>query len=273
MTKTAAYAASDPPEMGKATTDYRPDIDGLRAVAILCVLFYHYGSQMVSGGYVGVDIFFVISGFVIAGLISRQIARGSFSLRLFYIRRVRRLFPALFLVLLVTTTMSWLVLLPGDLQEYGQSLAATALSASNILFGLKVSYFDATALQRPLLHTWSLGVEGQFYLLFPLFLLAIARLSRAMQAALIAVAMIACFAVNVWFTWNTQSFSFYFLRPWELLMGALLAMMPAMGPQRRVAREGAALAGMALIAVSAFTFTSETTFPGLQRWRHALERH
>src|SRR5689334_10815263 len=143
---------------------YRPDIDGLRAVAIVPVIFYHADIAPFSGGYVGVDVFFVISGYLITAFILGQIERGKFSLLNFYLRRIRRILPALFFMMAVCGVVGWQLLTPQDFRLLGESIFATTLFSSNILFWLQAGYFGAPLEQRPLLHTWSLGVEEQFYL-------------------------------------------------------------------------------------------------------------
>ena len=150
-------------ETGKASAAYRPDIDGLRAIAVLSVVIYHAGFTGFSGGFVGVDIFFVISGYLISGIIWRDIRSGHFSLTEFYVRRVRRIFPALFAVLGCSAVAAYFLLIPVDLVAFGKSLNATVLFYSNFQLLKEVSYFDAPAIDKPLLHTWSLSVEEQFY--------------------------------------------------------------------------------------------------------------
>src|SRR5207302_1642356 len=157
---------------------YRSDLDGLRGLAIVPVMFYHYGLGGLSAGFVGVDVFFVISGFLITSLLLREIETGTFSIIEFYERRARRILPALFFVLAVTTALAFLVLLPVDLCNYGRSLIATTAFGSNIFFWRESGYFDRAAELKPLLHTWSLSVEEQFYILFPPFLWLISRLGR-----------------------------------------------------------------------------------------------
>ena len=150
---------------------YRADIDGLRALAVIPVLFYHVGVPGFAGGFVGVDVFFVISGYLICGMIDADIRNGSFSLGNFYKRRILRILPALFVMFLVTSILAYVYCLPVELEEYSRSLASAVGSISNVYFAATAGYFDAPAETKPLLHTWSLGVEEQFYLIAPLLML------------------------------------------------------------------------------------------------------
>ena len=145
--------------------NHRADIDGLRAVAIVPVLLFHAGIYQVPGGFTGVDVFFVISGYLITGLILDDIAKGKFSIAHFYERRVRRILPALFFLLIFTSIAGYALLMPDDAREFGRSLFATMLFSSNVLFAKQTGYFQAPAEMKPLLHTWSLAVEEQFYIL------------------------------------------------------------------------------------------------------------
>ena len=150
---------------------YRREIDGLRALAVIPVILFHAGFEAFSGGFVGVDVFFVLSGYLITTIILSDLELGKFSLLNFYERRARRILPALFLVILVSIPFAWAWLLPTDMRDFSQSLVAVATFTSNILFWRESGYFDEAAELKPLLHTWSLSVEEQFYVLYPLFLL------------------------------------------------------------------------------------------------------
>src|SRR5579862_537658 len=154
---------------------HRRDIDGLRALAVLPVVAYHAGVHGFTGGYVGVDIFFVISGYLITSILLGEVQTGSFSIAGFYRRRVLRLFPALAVLLVVCTAVFPLILLPSEVVSYGRSVAATALFSSNFLFLNETDYFGLAALQKPLLHTWSLAVEEQYYIIWPIVLWALHR--------------------------------------------------------------------------------------------------
>ena len=150
---------------------YRPEIDGLRALAVLPVLLFHAGFQFFQGGFVGVDIFFVISGYLIANIIINELSIERFSLLTFYERRARRILPALFCVMFFSIPFAWLWLVPYDLNNFGQSLISVTFFLSNVLFWWEGGYFDTAAELKPLLHTWSLAIEEQFYVLFPIFLI------------------------------------------------------------------------------------------------------
>jgi peptidoglycan/LPS O-acetylase OafA/YrhL len=177
---------------------YRADIDGLRALAILPVLFFHAGFGFAQGGYVGVDVFFVISGFLITSLIHGEMVAGEFSLVEFYERRVRRLLPALFAVLLFCVLLGALLLLPQDFRYFGGSLFATTLFSSNVFFWLEAGYFDVAAERKPLLHTWSLAVEEHYYLLFPVYLLLVLRHLPRHKVAVTAAITIVTLAASDW---------------------------------------------------------------------------
>lgn len=159
--------------------NYRSDIDGIRAIAIISVLLFHLDVTYFSGGFVGVDIFFVISGFLITNLIKKEIeTTNSFSFKNFYIRRIRRLFPALVVVLMLTAIFSTLILSPTHLASFGGSLTSSILSISNMFFWIEADYFDVSAKVKPLLHTWSLTVEEQFYFIWPITLLVLLKLNK-----------------------------------------------------------------------------------------------
>ncbi|WFU04243.1 acyltransferase family protein (plasmid) [Rhizobium sp. CB3171] len=243
---------------------YRADIDGLRALAILPVVLYHAGIPGFSGGFVGVDVFFVISGFLMASLISGEVARDDFSIVRFYERRIRRIFPALFAVLAASSIAAWLLLMPVELEYFARSVKAAALFTSNIQFEKESGYFDIGAQLKPLLHTWSLAVEEQFYILFPLLLLAVNRFARRYTVPILLGLLIASFAASAWTVFRTPAAAFYLLqfRAWELLIGALLAFHVIPRPARPVVRESLAALGVILIAIAVFGFTDHTLFPG-----------
>ncbi len=254
--------------MSGSSQSYRPDIDGLRAVAVLSVVLYHAGVPMLPGGFVGVDIFFVISGFLITRIIAGEIADDRFSIVRFYERRMRRIFPALFVMLGVSSIIASVVLLPVEMLDFGHSLAAATLFVSNVFFWQTADYFGGPAHLKPLLHTWSLAVEEQFYIILPLLLLVLARVTRQRTMHVLLALTAMSFVISVWAVAEKPNAAFYLLptRFWELMAGALLALgaLPAV-TSRRVASCTASI-GVILIAVSIFSFSSATAFPGA----HAL---
>jgi len=243
---------------------YRPDIDGLRAVAVLSVLFFHSGFGLFSGGYVGVDVFFVISGYLITTIIVREIAAGEFSIRAFYERRFRRILPALVAVVVASLMVGFLLLPPDSVVELGRSAVATALFSSNIFFYMESGYFDAPAELKPLLHTWSLAVEEQYYIFFPLLLMFLARFGQRHYLAGLLVLGLASFMASVLLTASQSSLAFYLIptRAWELFLGSVLALHILPAPTARPLREALTLVGVVLIAYSVFVFDAATVFPG-----------
>lgn len=241
---------------------YRSDIDGLRALAVGAVVLYHLGLGGLSGGFVGVDIFFVISGYLITRIVFDEMRSGTFSFVSFYERRVRRILPALLVAIFAGYVLSHLISFPADYRTYGASAVAALLSASNVLFWLKTDYFSSDADFQMLLHTWSLGVEEQFYLLLPPALLLAFRW-RCVKSALVC-AWLLSLAVSVATTPAHPQAAFYLLhtRAWELLTGSLLAVSFLPPVRHQLAREIIAAAGLAAILVSVFSYTSQTTFPG-----------
>jgi peptidoglycan/LPS O-acetylase OafA/YrhL len=250
--------------MSPAANAYRPDIDGLRAVAVLSVVLYHAGLPIFPGGYVGVDIFFVISGYLITRIIAREIADRTFSIVTFYERRTRRIFPALFAMLAASVVAASLIALPDEFEDFGNSLAAATVFVSNIYFWQTADYFAGPAHLKPLLHTWSLAVEEQFYIVLPIVLLALARWARSRLVTILIVATVLSFALSLWAVAAKPSAAFYLLptRFWELMAGALLALgaVPAI-PNRRWAT-AAGLTGCVLIATAVLFYSSATAFPG-----------
>lgn len=249
-----------------ATLPYRPDIDGLRALAVVPVVFFHMGLENIfGGGYVGVDIFFVISGFLITSIIHRDIQSGQFTLSGFYERRILRILPALFLVLAVSTVIAWFVLLPKDLAYFGQTLAATTGFSSNILFWFESGYFSPDAAYVPLLHTWSLAVEEQFYIFFPLILMLLVKVSTKVRIMIVAVLFLASLMLSVAFLSSQQSFVFYMLptRAWELLAGSLLALMPSPKFKSNRVMQSLSVLGIGLISFAVLAYDDGTDFPGL----------
>lgn len=243
--------------------NYRPDIDGLRAIAVSLVVLFHAGLPILSGGYVGVDVFFVISGFLITGIINNEIVSGKFNFRNFFERRIRRIFPALFFMIFVTTVLASIFMMPRDLMDYAKSLVATVLSGSNMLFWWQSGYFDGAAEAKPLLHTWSLAVEEQFYLVFPLILVLLHRFWAEQIKPVLVIAIALSFALSVALVEVSPTSSFYIapLRAWELLIGAMLALAGPAWVTKRLARELVAAVGMIAIVAAAVLYTKLTTFP------------
>lgn len=248
----------------KTKLEYRPDLDGMRAIAVVAVVLYHFGVPYVPGGFVGVDVFFVLSGYFISRQIFTELDQGRFSLTGFYDRRIRRLFPALFLMLAVTTAAASVLLLPDELERFGRTLLGAALSVSNFVFWRESGYFAPAAQAMPLLHTWSLAVEEQFYLLFPVAMMLLWRLGRLPLTVLLVTAVVGSFGLGVWMTGRYPATAFYLLpfRFWELAMGCVLglAVVPApRGPWREILR----LAGLAMVFAAIFLFDKSTPMPGV----------
>jgi peptidoglycan/LPS O-acetylase OafA/YrhL len=252
-------------ETPAATTEvkYRPDIDGLRAVAVMAVVLFHAGVPRISGGFVGVDVFFVISGYLITGLILNDMAHGRFSIVSFYERRARRILPALFAVLIVASIAAYALLMPDRAQAFGQSLVATVFFYSNILFWHQSDYFQAS-LVKPLLHTWSLAVEEQFYIAYPLFLFAVRRyFSKRYVRALLPVFAFSL-AFCIWGV-NAHRIMTFFLGParaWELLLGGLLAVPGAPPLRHRLPASLLGLLGLGLLVYSFVKLSGALAFPG-----------
>lgn len=243
---------------------YRPDIDGLRALAILPVLLFHAGFTVVSGGYVGVDIFFVISGFLITSILLKDIRSGSYSIIAFYERRIRRIFPALFSVVLFVLVVSPFALLPDEYQFLPKEVAGALLFVSNIVSWKKSGYFSADAEERPLLHTWSLGVEEQFYIFAPILLFFLIKKFNRSSALILLVIFLASFLLSILLTHQKPSAAFYLLpsRAWELLAGSLLAFNLLPKTENSTVNELISLAGLLCILAGVFLFDATTPFPG-----------
>ncbi len=248
----------------KTSTAYRADIDGLRALAVLAVLFYHLGLPLFSGGYVGVDVFFVMSGYLITGLVQHEMEQGRFAFGNFFLRRIRRLMPALLLVLVPTTAAAFLLLYPEDMHSFASSLSVQFLSLQNVSFLSEGEYFLGSE-GKPLLHTWSLAVEEQFYLFWPLTLLLTGRLAGKRQPLLIGGLLVLSFLANLALMSISPKASFYLLPPraWELGLGGLIALLERRGQLRlATGRTALAAAGLAGIVLSIFAFSHTTPFPG-----------
>lgn len=244
--------------------DYRADIDGLRALAIIPVVLFHYRLGHAPGGFVGVDIFFVISGYLISSLLLRDIERNRFSVLRFYERRARRILPALFFMLALVGCAAVFVLLPIDLANFGKSLLATTAFVSNFYFWTQANYFARAAEFKALLHTWSLAVEEQFYILFPICLYAIARICRSHLAKVLVITTAASLAASVWLSQTHPSVAFFWpvTRTWELLLGAFMAVGPVWKVQRRSVRDLMSIVGLLMIVTAISLINPSWPFPG-----------
>jgi peptidoglycan/LPS O-acetylase OafA/YrhL len=248
---------------------YRREIDGLRAVAVIPVILFHAGFATFSGGFVGVDVFFVISGYLITSVIVEEMEKGSFKLLNFYERRARRILPALFFVMLCTLPFAWSWMLPQDFKSFSQSLIAVPLFASNFLFWITSGYFDTASEVKPLLHTWSLAVEEQYYVLFPLFLIITWKMGKKWIISLLIIAAVASVLTAEWGSKNHPAFTFYLLptRAFEILIGSLISLY-FFRKETTVCisapiSQSASLIGIALILYAVFEFDSKTPSPSL----------
>jgi peptidoglycan/LPS O-acetylase OafA/YrhL len=247
---------------------YRPDIDGLRAIAVGAVLTYHAFPSLLPGGFIGVDIFFVISGFLITTIILQSLAAGDFSYRDFYARRIRRIFPALILVLAATLAFGWYALLSGEFAQLGKQITGGAAFFANFVFLGEAGYFDATAETKPLLHLWSLGIEEQFYIFWPLLLGVAWRRRWPILRVTLAVAIVS-FLVNVLTVQPYRAAAFYspLSRAWELMAGGLLAGMrwqagASPATSRPALKHVQSIVGVGLIVLGLFVTRSTKAFPG-----------
>jgi peptidoglycan/LPS O-acetylase OafA/YrhL len=242
---------------------YRPEIDGLRALAVIPVILFHAGFELFSGGFVGVDVFFVISGYLITTILIEDIEKKRFSLVNFYERRARRILPALFFVLITTTFFSYFILYPSDLKEYSYSLMSVLAFVSNVFFWKKTEYFMTEAELIPLLHTWSLAVEEQYYLLFPIFLLLVWHFGKSRVFWIIVVFAIISLAVSEWGWRNEMNANFYLAptRVWELFAGSIAAFIV----QKRGVQSNNTLSflGLAAIFFAFFVYDEATLFPSI----------
>ena len=246
--------------------DHRKDIDGLRAIAVSSVVLYHCGfARFLPGGFVGVDIFIVISGFLITGIVQRSIDDKKFSILDFYGRRICRIFPALFVVYIFVAASSFSLLFIPDARQNGSNIISSVLFISNIYFYYTSGYFEAASEINPLLHTWSLSVEEQFYIFLPLALFFLRFVPRPTLTALLFVTAICSLIASIFVLSRDQSAAFYFVqyRAWELAIGSILAVHTSSMVLPGKAREAAAALGLALIAGSLFFITAEMPFPGL----------
>ncbi|MDA8815595.1 acyltransferase [Gammaproteobacteria bacterium] len=246
---------------------YRAEIDGLRALAVLPVILFHAGFEWFSGGFVGVDVFFVISGYLITTIIISEMAEGEFSIINFYERRARRILPALFFVMAVCIPFAWFWLVPSDLVEFGHSLIAVSTFSSNFLFWSEAGYFGGPAELKPLLHTWSLAVEEQYYILFPIFILLTWRLGIKWILIILSFIFILSLGFAQWGAYKIPSANFYLLptRGWELLIGVFIAFYLKYNIYIKsyLANQLLSLLGFSMIIYSIIVFNASTPFPSL----------
>lgn len=243
---------------------YRADIDGLRTIAVLSVFLFHLGIAGFSGGFVGVDVFFVISGYVIARSLEDNLDRGRFSVWGFYNKRIRRIFPALFATMLATLVISYFMLLPEFFTNFSESLSASAAFVSNIYFWREWGYFSPDSMTKPLLHTWSLSVEEQYYIFAPLFTwLVYSFFHRKWRMVLLPILLISL-ALSIVAMTKAPTANFFLLptRAWELLLGALLAHSPPMPLRSKTMREILGALAICMIGYAVFMFDNGTPFPG-----------
>lgn len=251
--------------------EYRREIDGLRALAVLPVIFFHAGFETFSGGFVGVDVFFVISGYLITSIILSELEQGKFSIINFYERRCRRIFPALLLVMLFCIPFAWSWFLPSDMKDFSQSLVAASIFSSNILFWHESGYFDTAAELKPLLHTWSLAVEEQYYVFFPLFMIFFFKKGRRWILITLGIIFATSLAIAQISANANPAAAFYLLptRGWELITGAFIAFYLSKDNRKnsgKLTSEAAGYFGVALIFYAVLAFSKATPFPGF----HAL---
>lgn len=242
---------------------YRAEIDGLRALAVVAVILFHAGFKSFSGGFIGVDIFFVISGYLITTILINDIEHGRFSILNFYERRARRILPALFFVMLACIPFAWMWMLPDPLENFGQSIVATTIFSNNVLLYITAGYWDLGTDFKPLLHTWSLGVEEQYYVLFPLFLVFAFRFARSRVFCMVIVLALASLALSEWSSRNMPMANFYLghTRAWELLAGSLTSFI---AQKQGVHKNNfLSLLGMAAIIFSIFIYDENTPFPSI----------
>jgi peptidoglycan/LPS O-acetylase OafA/YrhL len=271
----ATRAATESRGVRDTALPYRPDIDGLRAIAVAVVIAYHGFPKLLTGGFIGVDIFFVISGYLITQLILTGLQAGTFSLGVFYQRRVRRILPALLVVLAACGVFGWFALLPTEMQWLGRSIGWCAAFVANVFFARTGGdYFDKAADLHPLLHLWSLGVEEQFYLVWPVLLMLAVK--RGVALGVLVAVIATSLAISIWGAWYAPAPHFYLPAPraWELAVGAILAARELGGRRTFVADalrsrtwypmpQACSLAGLSLIAAGAVFLTAHLAIPGM----------
>ncbi|NKI18405.1 acyltransferase [Spongiibacter sp. KMU-166] len=247
--------------------DYRREVDGLRSIAVLPVILFHAGITVFGGGFVGVDVFFVISGYLISTIILDEIDDGKFSIVTFYERRARRILPALFFVIVCSLPFAWFWLLPHHFNDFSESIVFVSLFSSNILFWQESGYFGGVNELKPLLHTWSLAVEEQYYIFFPIFAMMFWRRWKSFFLGLLVVVTLVSFAMAEWASINKPVAGFFLLpfRVWELFVGVFCTLYLrkyACNPLPRGIRNALSAAGLILVLLSIFFYDEHTPFPG-----------
>jgi len=249
---------------------YRAEIDGLRALAVIPIIFHHAGVEYFSGGYIGVDIFFVISGYLITSIIISEMELGEFSLLNFYERRARRILPALYLVMIFSFIFSLFWLMPSYMKDFSQSLVAVSTFSSNVLFWYESGYWEISSELKPLLHTWSLAVEEQYYIIYPFFLMLIWNFNKFWNLSILIFFAAMSLLFAQWGAYNKPVMTFYLLptRFWELAIGACVAFYFLY--QKQIFRtlfkhkffdEVLGMLGLSMIIIPVFLFDKETPFP------------
>ena len=251
--------------------EYRPEIDGLRAVAVVPVILFHAGFGLFSGGYVGVDVFFVISGFLITSILMKDLDRGEFSIVKFYQKRIRRLLPALFLVVFCSLVAGWLILMPAEFQDFFESVIAVIFCSSNFLFWQESSYWDTSSELKPLLHTWSLAVEEQYYLIFPPFLYITYRKSKKLTFWIISLVFLCSLFGAHFISDQLPTANFYLLpsRAWEMMLGSIGAFalsnekISNLIKKHKLSKEVMSVIGITMILYAIFCYDHHTPNPSL----------
>lgn len=261
--QSAAIKAADINNHSDNHLKYRPDIDGLRALAVLGVVVFHAFPTLLSGGFIGVDVFFVISGYLITQIINNSIQEKRFSITEFYSRRINRIFPALLIVMLSALFFSWAFVLPSDFKLIGKHITGGIGFVQNLVLYNEVGYFDSSAKVKPLLHLWSLGVEEQFYLILPILAVITARRLNYFTLAIIAITA-ASFAANVYYTYTNPAAAFYLpiSRAWELLMGSVTALIGTNKIESKKIQHVLSLCGLLLIFAPMSLLNEKMMFPG-----------
>ncbi|MBA1420490.1 MAG: acyltransferase [Epsilonproteobacteria bacterium] len=248
-----------------STKHYRWDIQGLRAIAVLAVVIFHINPMLLPGGYIGVDIFFVISGYLILGFIWRDLKRGQFNLLTFYTKRVYRLFPALFVVVVLSSIAAYFILLPDENEIYLKSMVSTLFYFSNFYFYTEANYFNDAMAYYPLLHTWSLSVEEQFYMLFPLLLILIFTKSKKHLFTLLILIGLASLVLSQWYVNIDASFAFFAspTRFFQFIIGGLIAIYLQDHHAPRRGSDLGVILGVGIIFYTLYFYSEKTLFPGL----------